>query len=260
MYILCSKASHKTARKIADELGISSGKTLENVPDNEKVFCWGARKKYVEPYNERRVDFINSLDNIERSAKDKFTQLTFLKDYRINIPNLCLKRNVRESLNRGYLRYPIVGRKKYHKGGEGLYICLQKKDIEPYADDIHYFLNYIPTKKEYRVHIFNGRIIRVSTKRPTEDADNNWVETFNRGWKFIDLKPRYIENLDPRVKREAINTINTLGLLFGAVDIVVREGDEKPFVLEANTAPALSDKGLAIYIDVIKDYLVSRFI
>ena len=97
------------------------------------------------------------------------------------------------------------------------------------------YTKHVRHKREFRVHILNGRVIDFTEKKKAIDREvlNDYVRNHGNGWVFCR------ENIDlpEDCKLQAINAVRALGLNFGAVDIAYREREDKAFVLEVNTAP-----------------------
>ena len=111
-------------------------------------------------------------------------------------------------------------------------------------------------RKEYRVHVFNGKVMHTQEKRRREGyADNNKfsdaVRNLAGGWIFA------IRDVTPSegVKTTSINAIAALGLDFGAVDIL-QTSDGRGWVLEVNTACGLEGTTVGKYVDAIKEYML----
>ena len=111
---------------------------------------------------------------------------------------------------------------------------------------------YIPTRREYRVHVFNNQIIKVNQKLLKDG--NSWVpfiRNIDNGYVFG--QPRKPLTLDQ--EQLAIKSVRALGLDFGAVDMVLAD-DSKSYVLEVNTGPALeTETNLSLYIQAFKKVL-----
>lgn len=123
-------------------------------------------------------------------------------------------------------------------------------------------------KYEYRVHVFNGRVIdaTIKRKRSTEQDSitsnsgrvrsvsgntyNPAIRNHNNGWVFC----RSGFELPLSVGESSTRACAVLGLNFGAVDIGFRERDGRHFVYEVNTAPGLEGTTLERYTTAIRDY------
>jgi len=97
-----------------------------------------------------------------------------------------------------------------------------------------------PKHKEYRVHVFQGKIIDFVQKkrRLNQEETVPYIRSHGNGWVFA----RQGVELPDDVAEESIKAVNTLGLDFGAVDIATtREG--RVVVFEVNTAPGFDQNG-----------------
>lgn len=101
-------------------------------------------------------------------------------------------------------------------------------------------------RREWRVHVFEGKISYVQLKRRRNGyrEDPNYredVRNHSTGWIYAtaDITP------SDAVLRAAFDAVTALGLNFGAVDLISR-GDEA-WVLEVNTAPGLTGTTLETY-------------
>lgn len=155
---------------------------------------------------------------------------------------------------------PVIGRTSYHRKGQGFWLCKSQRDLQRAVDGgATHFLGFIPNTREYRVHAFikNGSLelppeereadnyvsIKVSEKvwqgegqpDPKEPQKNHEF-----GWTFLGQQNRRGEELDV-VRYAAKQAIASLGMDFGAVDVMYRIRTKQPFVLEVNSTPSLSD-------------------
>jgi len=117
------------------------------------------------------------------------------------------------------------------------------------------YTRYIKKREEYRVHVFDGRVIDVQRKArrlETDSVDVNWrVRTADNGFVFV----RQEVTLPETVHEMCISTINALGLAFGAVDVIWNEKQNAYYVLEVNTAPGLEGTTVINYADAIERML-----
>lgn len=144
-------------------------------------------------------------------------------------------------------------------GGKGIVIAKTKEELV----DAPLYTAYFKKKKEYRYHIFQGKLIDVQQKKrlTSEELDA-------RG---IDRAPSYIRNLangyifaregvveDTTITDECIKAIEALDLDFGAVDVLVNENEEGETtsykICEVNSAPGLSGTTFDKYIEAFKQY------
>lgn len=153
---------------------------------------------------------------------------------------------------------PCVGRTAQHTQGQGFWFCWRRDQIPDARNEgADYFIKYIPTKQEYRVHVLGGDAAFVQVKYQREHIGTAFrtIQGFRDGWHKV-VHP--VKKAPANVIKAAENACKALGLDMGGVDVLLSL-DDKPFVLEVNTGPALPTKETrAPYVDFIKDHLVKR--
>ena len=253
-YLWYSNSTSVTGIALAEKLGLDSGISPPPL-DTDLVISWGARLPKDISYDMRErlreLSYINNVFAIEKNA-NKYNTLKKLKDV-CSVPKVFSIEEIREKLyNKELLDGILIGRKYHHRSGSDFYMCLQHEDIENCLDNVDYFIQFIPCRAEYRVHIFQDKVIRVSKKVPKEDEHSKWIRSFEKGWKFIDLKS-YIY-LNPLVIEESKKAVSSLGLDFGGVDVILSD-NRKAYVLEVNTGMGLMEKSLELYTQIFKEKL-----
>ena len=110
--------------------------------------------------------------------------------------------------------------------------------------------SYFNAKDEYRVHVFCGQAIHVQRKGLRTDdqrpeTPSFYIRNHANGFVF------QVSDVSPpdSVMQASINSVNALGLHFGAVDIRYNPQRNEYCVLEVNTAPALQGTTLERYRD-----------
>jgi len=99
-----------------------------------------------------------------------------------------------------------------------------------------FWVQMVPSQREFRQHIFNGRAIRVGEKISTSPAWRKLpVRSRSNGWT---LKYPPNEPVPEGIRELAKKAIGTLGYLMGAVDIIQGQ-DNRLYVLEVNSAPSM---------------------
>jgi glutathione synthase/RimK-type ligase-like ATP-grasp enzyme len=176
------------------------------------------------------------------NASHKLKTLQRLKS--AEIPTVPFTTDKEEALDWGeviYVRHKLTGH-----SGEGIEV---HSNFEMPLPDAPLYTKGIANYGEYRVHVFKGEVIDYRKKcRKNGDIAaiiQKLVRTHDNGWIYR----RDIKRID-RVMELAIETIETLGLDFGAVDIIKNEDDEI-MVLEVNTAVGLEGSTLENYITAI---------
>lgn len=188
-----------------------------------------------------RETVINSQSALQNNT-DKFAALQQLESAGINVPDYTRSR---EDFG-DEIEYPILGRQESHTRGQDINLILQWRDA--YLTDNDFFVEYIPTDFEYRMHVVNGEVVCTHEKRLRSEASNHpFIRNAETGWVFLD--PR--EEAPP--DSLAIDAVGALGLDFGAVDIVREEGTGDHYVLEVNSAPSLDEANLRRYGDALAE-------
>jgi len=133
----------------------------------------------------------------------------------------------------------LIGRTANHTQGKGLFVIASQRDFDLAKNNLHctHFMSYIPTEREYRVHVFQGAVIATAEKRMSDHATSLHVRNYETGWVF-----KYLESCPTDISNTAISATRSLGIDFGAVD-VIKSINGNIYVLEINTAPSLIKEG-----------------
>ena len=135
----------------------------------------------------------------------------------------------------------VVGRPDRHSKGRGFWKCTTMSDVRKALEGTRrkkpatHFMEYIDAPREYRVHIFKDKSIRISEKTFGEFEDKDYITT----------KP--VHNVK-HVRKAAKKALSATELDFGAVDILA--DDNNCWVLEVNAAPGLGGSMPQLYADV----------
>jgi hypothetical protein len=232
MYFSYHKKSQPTGEILATALGMNHGFDPE---EGEALIRWGNRR------NPEADDCYNTVLNDEQSIKnasDKFESLFTMAEAGINCP---MPSEEWEEIHEQY-GYPILGRTFHHARGTDINLILQRRDVRRIASD--YYIPYIPTNREYRIHVVRNKVIRIQGKYldfPEQAVSH--IRNYENGYRFrtpnVNLKPDRLE--------AAIKAVFCLGLDFGAVDLIISD-DGNYYVLEVNTAPSCSRKTGEAYV------------
>lgn len=133
---------------------------------------------------------------------------------------------------------PFLRRRKHHIQGRDI-IKVEAGHSLPRVRRSGYYTEYIEKTAEYRLHILNGECIGLAQKIPGENA-NPLIWNFENGWDIEYIPAEYRALSIPYYEEmlaEANKAVKCLGLNFGAVDLIM--ADDKPYILEVNTAPKL---------------------
>lgn len=231
----------RTGRKIRDALRVSSQRSIERrlcrATNVTKLIRWGT----CETYGETPTETLNNSEAIT-NASNKLRALNIMKEAGVSVPWFTSdKSDAKIAVND---LKPLVGRTTYHQGGSGFKICRSVSEV--YSDySSSHWLELLGVYKEWRVHVFKGEVIGVSRKTD-EGVESRIINRFTRnhhnGWRFIRCD---LDLVQDRLKNLAVEAVSSLGLDFGAVDIILSDGAEdgskKYYVLEVNSAPGMEE-------------------
>ena len=218
-YILWHNNSSVTGRELKSVLGIDGGSSLDQRVD--KLIRWGNRMDLRFNASGAVLNSKTALTN----GGNKQRALQLMTTANVNVPPAADRFN-------GEL---IIGRTDSHMQGSGAFLITSQRDFDLAKNNLGctHFMKYIPTKREYRVHVFKGEIIAKSEKRMTDRATSLHIRNFETGWVF-----HYLDNISSEIQNISKAAISCLGLDFGAVDII-ESVNGNFYVLEVNSAPSL---------------------
>jgi hypothetical protein len=130
--------------------------------------------------------------------------------------------------------------------GRGITI-FNKGDTPPPAP---LYTEYIPKKKEFRVHVWNNEVIDVSEKRKKSgyEAERN-TQIRNTANGYVFCRTNVVE--PDGLRQLALDAVAALGRTYGAVDIIWNEKRDKCYVLEVNSRPGMEGTTVEIYANAI---------
>jgi glutathione synthase/RimK-type ligase-like ATP-grasp enzyme len=200
---------------------------------NKKVINWGSGNCPFNAVNVKTTD-----------ASNKLTAFLKMQAAGVSVPEFCVgKESVLNMLEKGRT---VFARKYLNShSGKGIVSIKEPGDIV----DAPLYVEYIPKKFEFRVHIMKGKVIHVQQKKLKTGHAPHQVRNLDNGYVFA------INDIEvpPSVITEAGAAVQALGLDFGAVDIVYNEKHQKAYVLEVNTAPGLCDTTAKIYAEAFNE-------
>lgn len=186
----------------------------------------------------RYKKIINTASSIEL-ASNKLESLLQLERNGIPIPKMFLRKS--EITQRDL---PVIRRRAYHSRGSDIILVNALYNI-PNGD---YYSKLIDSKSEYRVHVFNGEVIRIQLKIKDSERESEmdeFVHNFENGYVLSDTYTHDLE-VEKSILQLSIDAVGLLGLTFGAVDVLI-DKDNNPYVLEVNSAPRLNKYGRQLY-------------
>lgn len=180
------------------------------------------------------------------NVTNKRVMRELFKQHNVPMPQLVDWDDLAKDLHDGVQRN-VIGRPDKHSKGRGLWridslksLMVATKGTKKKRAATHY-MEFVESDREYRVHIFKGKSIRISRKEFLEDGGHSYTTA-----KPGDIKLR-------QVREAAKLAVKAVGLDFGAVDILARgENNEDVWVLEVNAAPGLGGTMPQLYLDTFK--------
>lgn len=139
--------------------------------------------------------------------------------------------------------------------GKGITVARNKEEIV----DAPLYTLYIRKKWEYRVHIAFDKVIHIQQKRKltTEQLEERGIIERNSLIRNLDNGYIYSNNLDAnetilsKLNTVSLDAITSIGLNFGAVDLIVKENG-LVYVLEVNSAPGIEGTTLSKYVEAFQ--------
>jgi glutathione synthase/RimK-type ligase-like ATP-grasp enzyme len=177
-------------------------------------------------------------------AKDKLSSFQAFEEAKVSHPPFFTPQTVASAKRDGTILVARLTTKG--SGGEGI-VIVRDGDELPKAP---LYTKYIRKNEEYRLHVVRDKVILIQQKRKEseveQDKDQKLIRNRDNGWIFS------VNNVvfkDENQKQDCINSsiaaCRSLGLDFGAVDLVVESKSAKAYVLEVNTAPGIESPTLA---------------
>ena len=224
------KQGSRSAKALADALG---GKVLKKEcskyirKPGDVIINWGDS-------NAGNLSCLNLAGNVATAA-NKLAAFRRFKDAGVSIPPF-----EDDQSNITWTGLTVVRHKLTGHSGEG--IELRDAGDLPSAP---LYVQYVPKKAEYRVHLVGERVVLVQRKARDPSCDNpNWkVRNHGNGFIFV----RNDVQAPAAVEEEARKAVQALGLDFGAADIIWNEKEQRAYVLEVNTAPGLEGSTIDDY-------------
>lgn len=241
-----------SAKALADALGIKRIKHEGPQLRVDTILNWGASRI------ERAHVAANGVINRPQAITKAVNKLEAFKclDGHVPIPEWTESVDV---ANKWFAEgSTVVGREKLNgHSGEGIRLfnkeicdCIEMED-----GDIPLYTKYIPKKEEYRLHVFRDRVFFVQRKARHKDVPDeqvNWkVRNHGNGFIFAHIGV----DVPDVAKQAAITAVQTLGLDFGAVDLIWNQKEDKYYVIEVNTACGLEGTTLDKYVEVFKEFV-----
>lgn len=248
MFFLYHLSTSPTGRLLAKALGIRYGhlgvqpdvrlrRRLRRANAATKLIRWGSS----EAIN-NWCPTLNSAEAI-RTAADKLATLQCLHEAEVPVPQFTTDPDEAFAWDT-----TVLARRRH--GSQGRDIRVFQPGERPFGGQL--YTRYVPNTREYRLHVFQGEVIRTQGKYLDlpEEHTNPYIKNHGQGFRF--RTPDVQLNAD-RIQA-ATGAVAALGLDFGAVDLLIGE-DRRCYVLEVNSAPSCAPMTARAYVEKFAAWL-----
>ena len=238
------KMGSKSAKVLARSLGILRVRDTYVPKQRDFIINWG--KSSLQTRYPMKV--LNHPAYVRIAANKLLTYQTLVESEFDHLPEWTISKELAQSWidqdYKVYCRTQLTGH-----SGSGIVIS---DSNNPLVDAPLYTRN-VKSKYEYRIHVFDGKILDVQQKKKRLDWSGpsiQGIRNASNGWIYA----REGVECNPMVTNAALEAVNILGLDFGAVDIGYNQYEDKCYVFEINTAPGLEGTTLQLYTEAIRSY------
>lgn len=237
-YFILASDYADSANRLARYMQCGVSSKVRDIPGDCGVLIrWGSVKE--TPPTFRGLELNRSL--AIRNSSHKLSALQTLDASGVNVPRYA---TCKEGATR--LHFPIIARPLYHTRGIGFYFLRNSEELHGFEGGAgYYFTEYICKDREFRAFTVGSNILWIDRKQRERDGTeriHNSCWNYENGYRF-----RALPGEGWGITREAIkvlceNGARSLGLDLAAWDIISipYDGERKFYILEANTAAALS--------------------
>lgn len=207
------------------------------------IVGWGAGHSpgWLSAAKSEGAKYINTPAQISRSV-NKIDSFSAFRQHGVNTPPWTLSEAEAVSWSKDG---KWVCCRQSVEGMDGSGLILAKKPREMVYASL--FTQFVPNQSEYRVYVFDGKVIDTLSKHPDDDATNMHIRTESNHYIYAREN-----NLSKKAHTQAIKATEALGLTFSGVDMVL--GDDGEFyVLETNTAPGIGQITARKIAEAIRD-------
>lgn len=260
--ILPYKMGSQSASRLAEGLREAGVRCMKVYPDrayrprpDDVIINWGSSQP--PRWSSLMHDFpLNPFHNT-CGASNKLAAFNSMEEGEVSIPEFTTRWGQADDWMQQDRHTIVVRHKLIGHSGEGIEIVSHTEGVMD-LPEAPLYVKYIKKSAEYRVHVFKGQVIDIQQKRKKRGVENDEVDykvrSYANGWVFCrdDINPH------ASVSTEAINAVDSLGLDFGAVDVIWNNHHRKAYVLEVNTAPGLEGATVGKYVGAVVNFLRER--
>lgn len=179
---------------------------------------------------------VNKADNVAHASHKRHSR-RLLANAGIKIPATYFPTANLSQLPQ--MNFPVVVRPSYHHGGDNFNVLNTRTELAAFLwgkSALDWYISEIFQKThEYRVHVAHGKVLVIQEKPLVEGEIRANYAVNQEEWKVLKWREYH-----PGICREAIRGVETLGLDFGAVDMMYNSQNDSFAVCEINTAPSIA--------------------
>jgi len=242
LYIAPYNLGSISAKALAQMLGAKCTEGNKGYSYPSSFINWGNSNLFVRGRGVRRI--FNKPEAVGVVANKLLTFKAFNK---YNVPTV--EWTTQESEAKHWLDLDgIVYGRQYINSSQGKGIKVITQD-ESWVSCPLYTRALVGRVHEYRVHVAKNKVIDFTRKRRREGGEaDSYIRNAENGWVFC----RQEEQLPAIVKAACIMAVASVGLDFGACDVIHKHREDKVALLEINSAPGIEGSTLEAYIKYFK--------
>ena len=240
VFIAPYKMASESAKALAQRMNVKRVALNKTFKRSDVIINWGRSGVAV---GTQRV--LNPITAVERAA-GKLTTFRQLAATNVNtVPFTTNKQLAKQWLDSGEI---VIARLFTNSSkGRGIKVLGRGEWV-----DAPLYTLYIQAE-EYRVHVVGGKVIDLQKKKCKTDVEAHpFIKNLDNGWAFCKTNTTAPLN----VYTTATQAVENLGLDFGAVDMLCKEG--QAYVLEVNTAPGIAETTLDNYARALEELCVTK--
>lgn len=180
--------------------------------------------------NDRDPHFKLNKPSAIKKASNKATGRRILQDAGAAVPRTVF-------YGETFIEFPSIARPPRHNKGHDFYVVNNLNDVaallkEKGSLEDWYFSEIFEKTTEFRTHCAHGKILITNLKPRTTELTADNV----RRWEVL----RWSDFI-PAVSQASLFAVETLGLDYGAVDVMYNENTGQVAIAEVNTSPEFFD-------------------
>jgi glutathione synthase/RimK-type ligase-like ATP-grasp enzyme len=175
---------------------------------------------------------INPAESIDLGSHKKNAR-RILQENGVSTPKTFFSKQEVLDLEDKQIPYPLFARQKHHTHGNGVEYITNRQELED--SNSAYYSEFLDKEREFRVYVVGFKAVHLAEKIPQDKSKKVW--NTHKGAvinNIFDLE-NYKEIVD-----EGVRAAKVIGQSYSGVDLILYKN--KPYTIELNSAPSLSDE------------------